>query len=679
MSSFSRMEIASSIDKDENGKVLKLLRRYRFLGILLIPLFFFATIFSGGFGKNVKSNHVCHQECTIRRNERYKLFKGQDLLVQKDLLKAVTDEKELLIDRLKIDYGEENFYKIFMKDDGTARPFVPFDDESPERLKRKLMIKVLSAQKELKRKESTFNGCDCINGDKGIPHDPAVVQRKDGEGFEIGYPPVETSFEKYVWATGGHSASAAHGNLYNESYTAFMERDVKDIFGSIGIDFEGRNYAMGGTSSAPEVSMCWNEIFGDDVDFFSWDYGMTDAGYPYKMVHYAYRGAISKGRPAFLGIRFGQDDERETAMRVLGEYGMTTFIQEDGGYAKMREGVPDTFGLNTNEINAMPEYVRNFRCDGLYEKGEPFCEDEKYSSEICKDRAGKAPWHPGIKSHAMVGHSLALFLVENLQSALEGLIELEAENTESLLARLLQEEDELFEGHLTKGDFQDLAKKTFLPDHDDEEKLEEDVTFFFTGKSMCHTARTPARTRYLGFLTNTDKVGGPAPVGRETYDVGIEDKNAPKDGDEMLLVWTDADLHQQDCPVTVSPDYKDSFLAHGSGWNALVFPNEAERKAYGYKPSELHGVIAVAFTSCDWDRCEKGYLGWKDFGGEENKWEMKVNGVPVESLVSVGKYVYVLRGENGINFSPSSTDDYKFEIKVNTESGYVKISSFIVH
>lgn len=116
----------------------------------------------------------------------------------------------------------------------------------------------------------------------------------------------------------------------------------------------------------------------------------------------------------------------------------------------------------------------------------------------------------------MVGHSLALFLVENLQSALEGLVELEVENAELLLARLLQEEDELFEGHLTNGDFQDLAKKTFVPDHDDEEKLEEDVTFFFTGKSMCHTARTPARTRYLGYLTNTDKVGGPAPVGKET-------------------------------------------------------------------------------------------------------------------------------------------------------------------
>ena len=78
-----------------------------------------------------------------------------------------------------------------------------------------------------------------------------------------------------------------------------MERDLKDIFGSIGIEFEGRNYAMGGTNSATDVSMCWNELFGDDADIFSWDHGITDGNDDAtKLFHNSNRVGISEGRPA---------------------------------------------------------------------------------------------------------------------------------------------------------------------------------------------------------------------------------------------------------------------------------------------------------------------------------------------------------------------------------------------
>ena len=29
-------------------------------------------------------------------------------------------------------------------------------------------------------------------------------------------------------------------------------------------------------SSGYEISMCFEQIFGSDIDFFSWDFGMTD-------------------------------------------------------------------------------------------------------------------------------------------------------------------------------------------------------------------------------------------------------------------------------------------------------------------------------------------------------------------------------------------------------------------
>lgn len=69
------------------------------------------------------------------------------------------------------------------------------------------------------------------------------------------------------------SASAGHGNLFSESYTAYMERALKPIFAAIGIEYIGKNYAMGGTSSAAEIALCGNSIFGHDVDSISWDYG----------------------------------------------------------------------------------------------------------------------------------------------------------------------------------------------------------------------------------------------------------------------------------------------------------------------------------------------------------------------------------------------------------------------
>ena len=51
-------------------------------------------------------------------------------------------------------------------------------------------------------------------------------------------------YSRFVWANGGHSASAGHGNLYRESYTATLERDLQPLLSQIGLDFQVRNYAM---------------------------------------------------------------------------------------------------------------------------------------------------------------------------------------------------------------------------------------------------------------------------------------------------------------------------------------------------------------------------------------------------------------------------------------------------
>ena len=109
----------------------------------------------------------------------------------------------------------------------------------------------------------------------------------------------------FVWATGGHSATAGHGNFYDESYTAFLERAIKDVFAAVGINFVGRNYAMGGTSAAPEIALCIDEIFGQDIDVLVWDFGMTDGNAWHKQRLYHYQAGLNKGRPVNIVFHAG--------------------------------------------------------------------------------------------------------------------------------------------------------------------------------------------------------------------------------------------------------------------------------------------------------------------------------------------------------------------------------------
>lgn len=64
----------------------------------------------------------------------------------------------------------------------------------------------------------------------------------------------------FVWATGGHSAAAGHGNFFAESYTNVLDRHAKPVFAAVGIDFKARSNAMGGTQSATEIAACAKEV-----------------------------------------------------------------------------------------------------------------------------------------------------------------------------------------------------------------------------------------------------------------------------------------------------------------------------------------------------------------------------------------------------------------------------------
>lgn len=133
--------------------------------------------------------------------------------------------------------------------------------------------------------------------------------------------------------------------------------------------------------------------------------------------------------------------------------------------------------------------------------------------------------------------------------------------------------------------------------------LEEDSDFdqyndtLVRGRSICHTALLPSQTRYLGYLLNKDgndlKVGGPAPLGNETYDVGepFPGTDYEKREESVLQLIRSHPPVKDSCPVTLAPDYKDYFYAQElDGWAKLRWPNKAEKEAYSYDAKNFKGL-----------------------------------------------------------------------------------------
>jgi hypothetical protein len=311
----------------------------------------------------------------------------------KSLRKNFQAAKDAFIQELKRDYGEH--YSSIFNQGGIPMGRLAFrsaslmDDAvvpesfanstsagrrldmgvSWERLKRKMVMKLLEAQLLAARNK----------------------KRKKSPGAEAPVP-----MPRFVWATGGHSAAAAHGDLVNESYTAVLERAVQPVLSELGVWFQGRNYAMGATASAPEVSLCHLPIFGNDIDMVSWDFGMTDGNNIGYMELYFRQASMSPSRPACLAmvIGGGAEKQREGVLRHLEDSGVAAFYLADNLEKAIYGAFPDSFGLNETEYNALAPFVKNFKCEGLVEKSEP-CTTEKFTPLPGCEPRYRVHWHPG--------------------------------------------------------------------------------------------------------------------------------------------------------------------------------------------------------------------------------------------------------------------------------------------
>ena len=206
--------------------------------------------------------------CKVSRLNQRRKHHGGDYLTNDDLLQLVQTSRDQVVDDLKNKYGEDHFTNIFESSKGKFRQnFIGATDNGPsiKRFQRKLQIKILEVQAAIYQENIDFmkKGCNCNDVQRN--ETGRHLLQKDMQ--KIVLPSVEPFFSHFVWSTAGHSAAAGHGNLHNESYTSFMEQAAKPVYDKIGIELTCRNYAMGSMSSAPQLAMCNEAVYGTDGEY----------------------------------------------------------------------------------------------------------------------------------------------------------------------------------------------------------------------------------------------------------------------------------------------------------------------------------------------------------------------------------------------------------------------------
>ena len=289
------------------------------------------------------------------------------------------------------------------------------------------------------------------------------------------------------------------------------------------------------------------------------------------------------------------------------------------------------------------------------------------------------------KAHAMLGHKSALYFMDIIK---ESLLEIAESNkdTELLLEELENEERLAYEA-MASAPVPDYIKK-LLKGWD-----EEDITQFMKGSSICRTAELPSQTRYLGYATNSNKTGGPAIYGEETYDTGFPvlrqlDENGtrivynftnatepPPAGQFSLVYELPAHTSHTVCGNHLTmPDYVDFYYAPlKDGKASVTFPNEKEKAAYGYSREKFKGLLGIEFPI--WTE-NKGNAKKQDLNtdtfldGLDGRISVTVNSKPVTGFKKYpGSQILFFQGEgDNLHWEPSENDDYAIEFTISDEN-----------
>ena len=501
---------------------------------------------------------------------------------------------------------------------------------------------------------------------------------------------------KFIWATGGPSTAAGHGNFHNESYTAYIQYALESIFRSVDVELITRNYAMGSASSGSELAMCTKEIYGTDYDVLVWDFGITDGSNYWKQAWYNYRAnLLPYQNPIHIAYHAGsRSSPRYTFADTFEQMGMAAIISNDDVVHQAEQAMPDTLGLTDEEINALPEYARNYKCGNQIENGEPYCQKDKFRLGLCPERKYQTSWHPGWKWHALMGYLASYYVLDVLYNAMDELASQLITTDPAALYTALQDEVNQEYDTFRRAKIPEFAK--VIANVDDSDL---NITHILGGPNYCHTTKLPASIRFQGILTETK-----TKIGLSGYDKGIGVKTLLKstydsDGNAIVrsngvqpMILSFEENDRQICPISVGIDYKDFFyVGANTGWQQLTLPNQFERNAYNNgvgsslpKPL-LQGYVAMCLALCTNIKCPDGVWGRDVFTENDNLLEIQINEVVVTNYTNIGNAeCEFLSHEGGFRF-PVDEKENTVTIAVHLNvtgdlnpKSYLRISSWIV-
>ena len=505
-----------------------------------------------------------------------------------------------------------------------------------------------------------------------------VIEAQLGIGSAYNDDDDSTTF---TWVTGGHSAAAGHGNLLNQSYTAAVGRAAKIVFDAVGIHFRAKARAMGGTSSGPEISLCGEAIFGQDIDVLWWDYGMTDGRDHSKYWLWANRAGSHPTFPTLITYH----DRKGDIHVELEKAGQSAYQLSQIG--SLREQFPDS---DTHpDPNSLPRAVAWFMCGGHHENDDP-CKEYKFATNPpCKEAKFQTSWHNGWKDHLLIGSASATLLANMLQEALEEMVAREKNDpdaitsiSEEYLKELKSEE---------KVDRNIFHNSTLPSDRGDSASVDDNVwRSFLRGHPVCHGARLPSDARFLGLVTNSRNQSTHIEHGYHVgYEVGYaRERDMPEpepDNDATPPALTVLSMRQE-CEVPLNHDYKDAWIVRYSDkWMTGIYPNDAEAevltKPYADFEKAKKGYVMMCTVGCDWGKCPPGYTHVREV--IDGNLTVIIDGTMAKDSVPINPDCSLLKTEDGgYSFGTGTKDgrngQYEMKFRVNKALGKLLLSAVIV-
>ena len=120
----------------------------------------------------------------------------------------------------------------------------------------------------------------------------------------------------FVYVMGGHSASAGHGNQFQQSYTLQVQRVLEPILARLGVHHRAHNFGMGGLGTIQNAIAAKSLYGGGLIDILHWDSSMTEGGKKDKDL-FARQGLLSGGPNRKVPVLWGEPDTARYVFNFL--------------------------------------------------------------------------------------------------------------------------------------------------------------------------------------------------------------------------------------------------------------------------------------------------------------------------------------------------------------------------